>query len=141
MRSLKRFNATSHQNKYFLERRRKMKKVLTSGISLVCLLAFSTVCPVWAADEPASLVAQEAVKAGGAAQEKMEEAAAAAKININTADLETLANIKGIGAETAQNIINHRKEVGAFEQIEDLKSIKGIGEETLEQIRPFITLH
>ena len=69
------------------------------------------------------------------------ESAKTERININKADLAALSQIKGIGPETAQNIISYRKEVGAFETLEDLMKVKGIGQNTLEQIKPFVSLH
>jgi|GEM_PF-2684045 len=46
-------------------------------------------------------------------------------VDINTADIETLQNLKGIGVKRAKEIIDYRNKNGEFKKIEDLKSIKG----------------
>ena len=50
------------------------------------------------------------------------------KININTASLEELQNIPGVGPSTANNIVNYRTKNGKFKKIEDIKNVSGIGE-------------
>ena len=60
------------------------------------------------------------------------------KVNINTADLETLQTLEGIGPVLAQRIVEWREKGGVFETAEDLMKINGIGEKTLEQLREFI---
>lgn len=54
-----------------------------------------------------------------------------APININTADVTTLAKLKRIGPVKAQRIVDSRKEHGRFENKEDLKKVKGIGPKIL----------
>lgn len=66
--------------------------------------------------------------------------AAAGKIDINTADAETLSTLKGIGPKTAMRIITYRKEMGNFKAVEDLMEVKGIGEKSFETLKPFITV-
>ena len=60
-------------------------------------------------------------------------ALAAGKININTADAETLASeLAGIGSSKAEAIVSYRNEHGPFESIEALTEVKGIGQKVLE---------
>ncbi|WP_314353893.1 ComEA family DNA-binding protein [uncultured Granulicatella sp.] len=60
-------------------------------------------------------------------------------ININTATLEELQTIKGIGKKKAEAILQYRKEHGAFRSKEDLLQVKGIGKKALEAIESQVT--
>lgn len=62
------------------------------------------------------------------------------KININTASLEKLQTLSGIGESKAEAIIKHREENGNFEKIEDLMNVSGIGETLYEKIKNDITV-
>ena len=61
-------------------------------------------------------------------------------ININTATLEELDGLPGIGPTTAQKIIDYRSENGPFGAIEDIMNVSGIGPATFEDIRDLITV-
>ena len=61
-------------------------------------------------------------------------------ININTADLEQLKEITGIGNIKAQSIIDYREANGGFKFLEELKNVDGIGDKTFEKIKDQITL-
>ncbi|RJQ76340.1 MAG: ComEA family DNA-binding protein [Desulfobacteraceae bacterium] len=65
---------------------------------------------------------------------------AIAGININTADLNTLQSLPGIGASRAKAIIDYRSIHGDFQSIEDLTRIRGISPELLEQIREMLEI-
>ena len=60
-------------------------------------------------------------------------------VNINTATLEELQTIKGIGKKKAEAILQYRKEHGAFRSKEDLLQVKGIGKKALEAIESQVT--
>ena len=54
-----------------------------------------------------------------------------AKININTASVEELTDLKKVGIKTAERIVTYRQSHGPFETVTDLKNVKGIGEKIL----------
>ncbi|AZT84929.1 ComEA family DNA-binding protein [Marinobacter sp. NP-4(2019)] len=56
-----------------------------------------------------------------------------AAININTADIETLANLNGIGQSKAEAIVAYREANGPFQSAEELDNVKGIGTVTVEK--------
>lgn len=60
-------------------------------------------------------------------------------ININTATLEELMSINGLGEAKAKAIIKYREENGYFKIIDDLLNVFGIGEALLEKIKEYIT--
>ena len=56
-------------------------------------------------------------------------------VNINTASLEELCTLDGIGEVIAGRIIEYREENGPFGSVDELIDVKGIGEKKLEDIR------
>ena len=56
-------------------------------------------------------------------------------VNINTADVNELATLKGIGPKTAERIIEYRQNNGSFKSIEEIKNVKGIGDKKFENIK------
>ena len=54
-------------------------------------------------------------------------------MNINTADVATLASLSGVGESKAQAIIDYREANGPFASIEALADVKGIGARTVEK--------
>ena len=62
------------------------------------------------------------------------------KININTASVEELKTLSGIGQSTAEKIVNYRKENTKFENIEDIKNVSGIGDAKFNSIKDKIVV-
>lgn len=62
------------------------------------------------------------------------------KISINSANLEQLSSLKGIGPAIAQKIIDYRTQIGSFQKIEDIMKIKGIKEKMFSKIKDDICL-
>lgn len=60
------------------------------------------------------------------------------KIDLNTATLEELDKLPGIGPAKAKIIMDYRDKNGGFNSIDDLKQVKGIGEATLNKFRDIV---
>ncbi|MCL2610309.1 MAG: helix-hairpin-helix domain-containing protein [Defluviitaleaceae bacterium] len=61
-------------------------------------------------------------------------------VNINTADLQTLQTLPGIGATLAENIIEHRNANGAFSSITEIQNVTRIGPGVFNNISSLITI-
>ena len=59
-------------------------------------------------------------------------------INLNTAEIEELVNLPGIGQKTAQNIIDYRSKHKRFNNTNELLEVKGIGQAKLAKIKKYI---
>ena len=63
-----------------------------------------------------------------------------AKVNINTATVEELMSLKGIGEKKAESIVEYREEIGSFATIDELKGVKGIGDKVFNKIKDHIAI-
>ena len=63
-----------------------------------------------------------------------------ALISINSASLDDLCQLPGVGETIAKRIIAYRENIGCFHSLEDLKNVKGIGEIKFAKIKEFISL-
>lgn len=61
-------------------------------------------------------------------------------VNINTASVEELDQLPGIGPTIAQRIVAYREQYGPFASIEDIVNVSGIGQATYNQIKDLITV-
>lgn len=78
--------------------------------------------------------------AAKAPAEKAEAAVQQESININTADVQELTKLKGVGEKKAEAIVAWRKENGNFKTVDQLLEVKGIGEATLAANRENIRI-
>jgi competence protein ComEA len=72
---------------------------------------------------------------GGTAATAGSPAAPGVPLNINTATLEQLDELDGIGPTTAQHILDYREEQGGFGSVEELGEVPGIGDVRLASLR------
>ena len=88
------------------------------------------------------LAAMPAYAAGQARSDKPAKPAATATspINLNTATVAQLETLPGIGARTAQAIVDQRQKSGGFKKIEELMNVKGIGEKSFLKLKPMVTV-
>ena len=63
------------------------------------------------------------------------EASKEGKVNINTATVEELKTLKGVGEKKAEAIIEYRKKNGSFKTKEDLMKVRGIGKKLFESFQ------
>ena len=61
-------------------------------------------------------------------------------VDINTAEVEQLKTLNGIGDSKAKSIIEYREQNGGFKSIEEIKNVTGIGEKMFEKIKDNITV-
>lgn len=61
------------------------------------------------------------------------------KVHLNTASAEELEMLPGVGAVTAQRIVEYRSAHG-FAKIEDLMNVKGIGQAKFKKMQPWLDL-
>ena len=62
------------------------------------------------------------------------------KVNLNTAGVDELVTLPGIGKAYAERILEYREKNGPFKKVEDILNVRGIGEKTYERIKDRLTL-
>jgi competence protein ComEA len=81
---------------------------------------------------------QVVVPARGAATAPGGASSPAAPLDLNTASLEQLDGLPGIGPTTAQKILDYRQAHGAFRSLADLDAVPGIGPSRLAQLKGLV---
>lgn len=80
-------------------------------------------------------LAQQEGTASSAAQQQQPSV-----VNLNTATLDELQSLRGVGAKTAEAIVAWREEHGPFVMTDQLMAIRGIGPKTYQQLSPRVTV-
>lgn len=65
---------------------------------------------------------------------------AAAAVNLNTATVEQLDAVKGIGTGKAKAIVEYRNKNGQFKSVDDLKNVKGFGAKSVDKLRSELSI-
>ncbi len=68
------------------------------------------------------------------------KAAATEKVNLNTATLEQLQTLPGVGPAVAKRILEHRTKIGKFNKIDEILNVKGIGEKRFQRMKDRLVL-
>lgn len=108
-----------------------MKNIFSAIACVLIALSSSS----FAVDAPAKTTAPSSPVAAKAAPAVAQEA-----VNINTADVQALTKLKGIGTKKAEAIVAFRKANGAFKTVDQLADVKGIGAKTVEANRKNIRI-
>ena len=61
-------------------------------------------------------------------------------INLNTATIEELEQLPGVGPVTAKDIVHFRQKSGSFRSVNDLLAVRRITKARLEKLRPYVTI-
>lgn len=94
-----------------------LRRIVTTGLAL-SMAAFMLAASALAAGKPAPT----------------------AKVNINTAGVEQLVTLPGVGPKLAARIIEYRQKSGSFHTTQDLLNVKGIGEKNFAKMGSWLTV-
>jgi comEA protein len=60
------------------------------------------------------------------------------KVNLNSANVEQLTALPGVGEKLAERIVEYRQKSGGFKSVQELLNVKGIGERNFVKLQPHI---
>ncbi len=63
-----------------------------------------------------------------------------ARVNVNTATVEQLTALPGVGPALAARIVEHRQKSGSFRSTQEIMSVKGIGEKNFAKIEAWLSV-
>jgi competence protein ComEA len=86
------------------------------------------------------LVTRQGAHAGDGSTGAGSGGAPGAKINVNTATLDQLESLPGIGEVLGQRVIDYREQHGPFHSVDDLLNVSGIGPSHLADIKESVTV-
>jgi competence protein ComEA len=63
-----------------------------------------------------------------------------AKVNINTASVEQLTTLPGVGPKLAARIVEYRQKSGTFRSTQELINVRGVGEKNFAKLEPWLSV-
>ena len=122
-----------------MQKQQPNRKVLLFLATLVVLAgivwgALFLIAPIWQPGTPVAYM--PALPQTEAAA----ESAPTQLVDLNTAGVDELTTLPGIGERLAKRIVDYRTEHGPFESLEALMEVSGIGEKKLEELRDYVTV-
>jgi competence protein ComEA len=63
-----------------------------------------------------------------------------AKVNLNTASVEQLTTLPGVGPKLAARIVEYRQKSGTFRSTQELMNVKGVGEKNFAKIEAWLSI-
>jgi competence protein ComEA len=61
------------------------------------------------------------------------------KVNINSASVQQLTALPGVGEKLAARIVEYRQKSGGFKSVQELMNVKGVGEKSFARLQPYLT--
>ena len=62
------------------------------------------------------------------------------KVNINTASVDQLTTLPGVGPKLAARIVEYRQKSGAFKSAQELMNVQGIGEKNFQSLQSYLAV-
>lgn len=84
------------------------------------------------------LVAETVADSSATAARAPQEPTPDQPVNVNSASLDVLQTLPGIGPALADRIVAYRSNQRPFQNVRELQRVRGIGEKTMQRLRPLV---